>query len=608
MKKIFFVLFLNCLAILSISVEKHSTFANELFGGSLEEVNLLKLNEIEARFGAETEYEVAQADEIFISPKQNGLEEFEILQENEADNGKYNSTSFGRNNYFRNLTAFSPQNNIGSCGYVSLIQTMSYYDTFYNDSVIPEQYDYNNRFALTEAEAKEQSPGVLRQSYNFSTNSSYFQYCHETQNNDLQSRLTVIHNEINDTDNDNTYIDDNGNTQSYFEYSIGAWNYQTMLNRFYGNNSTVKVNTFSNKTQNEYLNLIKETIDSGNPIIVHISKEGSTGLHSEHSVVAYAYDEGGIYANFGWNKNANESLLLGGDEGYTKIYYAATLNYSSLGHSHSNNYVINGKNFCGCNLSDAIYFETPEGSMDAHTHLYWMKNIYDPTETYDLIIRNSNTGANLVSYNVKENELKISRNDWSTIISNCDNTLSFCFKRKSNKVNYNESISKIELIRLSPKDYNFEAEYFFYEKSKTITIGSHNIPTKRLRCGFIEGEYIILSARRDNALTAYLEFSFDKPVKRIDVDLCMWSSNEFINMYNAEAMIQYKNQNNQWVTALDLLKNAVLSKDKSSPNIYSIVFPENTLEIRFYSTSIYGADRNKGRICIGDMVVYMGDE
>ena len=38
--------------------------------------------------------------------------------------------------YFYNLCTYSPKNSHGSCGYVSLIQYLSYYDCFYNDSII----------------------------------------------------------------------------------------------------------------------------------------------------------------------------------------------------------------------------------------------------------------------------------------------------------------------------------------------------------------------------------------------------------------------------------------------------------------------------------------
>ena len=61
---------------------------------------------------------------------------------NPGNPGNY-SSQLNMVNYFSNLNTFSPSNKGGSCGFVSLAQVLSYYDTFYNDSIIPEQYDKN---------------------------------------------------------------------------------------------------------------------------------------------------------------------------------------------------------------------------------------------------------------------------------------------------------------------------------------------------------------------------------------------------------------------------------------------------------------------------------
>lgn len=56
---------------------------------------------------------------------------------------------------------------------------------------------------------------------------------------------------------------------------------------------------------------------------------------------------------------------------------------------------------------------------------------------------------------------------------------------------------------------------------------------------------------------------------------------------------------------VDLLNDITLSTDRTAPDNYTIVFPEATTEFRFYTTSEFGSDRNKGRICIGDMIIYL---
>ena len=50
------------------------------------------------------------------------------------------------------------------------------------------------------------------------------------------------------------------------------------------------------------VNFIKTAINSNIPLTVTITGNDSTNSYGtlSHSVVAYGYDESGIYANFGW--------------------------------------------------------------------------------------------------------------------------------------------------------------------------------------------------------------------------------------------------------------------------------------------------------------------
>lgn len=74
--------------------------------------------------------------------------------------------------YFKNLSDYSPKNSYGSCGYVSLIQYLSYFDTFYNDNIIPEKFE-KNYDGNDWDDAILKSPGVLRQDYPEQSNELY---------------------------------------------------------------------------------------------------------------------------------------------------------------------------------------------------------------------------------------------------------------------------------------------------------------------------------------------------------------------------------------------------------------------------------------------------
>ncbi len=163
-------------------------------------------------------------------------------------------------------------------------------------------------------------------------------------------------------------------------------------------------------------------------------------------------------------------------------------------------------------------------------------------------------------------------------------------------------------IILQPADYGFENTYFYEEKTINHEYANDYISelfnTKRLRCGYIEGQYIVLSPRKQDAGTAYLHFQFYKTVKQIIADLALWSDSEYLTATDCEAMIQYKDRNGNWVTLLDLLNDVTLTTDRNFPSTYVINFPENVREFRFYTTSALIGNRNKGRICIGKLLIF----
>lgn len=160
-------------------------------------------------------------------------------------------------------------------------------------------------------------------------------------------------------------------------------------------------------------------------------------------------------------------------------------------------------------------------------------------------------------------------------------------------------------ITVMPMDYGYEQQYFFYEKTKPVTLASEEFNTTRLRCGYIEEEYIVLSPRRKDAGNAYLIYSFNNNITQLNVDLTMWSSTEYLYSNDSRALLQYKNESGNWVTILDLLNDITLSTDRNNPTNYTILFPQNTKEFRFYVTSTATGTRNKGRICIGTMEIFI---
>lgn len=157
---------------------------------------------------------------------------------------------------------------------------------------------------------------------------------------------------------------------------------------------------------------------------------------------------------------------------------------------------------------------------------------------------------------------------------------------------------------LNPVDWGFEGRYYFQSeglKCTTKTLeNDFTISTERLRCGFIEGEYINLSPNRLNAGDAYLQLTFNKPIYEINTYLSFWSAAEGLYFINGDyAYLQYLDANGNWITFIDLLTSN-LPTDRTAQKYFEYEFIEGTYGIRFIAHKENPTTgRNKGRICIG---------
>ena len=126
-----------------------------------------------------------------------------------------------------------------------------------------------------------------------------------------------------------------------------------------------------------------------------------------------------------------------------------------------------------------------------------------------------------------------------------------------------------------------------------------NISTRRLRCGYIENSYIILSPRRENAGEAYFEMNFDKKVYAFLYSVCLWSNSENLD---GIAIIEVKDANGNWSQLVDIKTSNQLKNKSDGLNRYVMQCPNGIYGIRFKCTATATGTRNKGRLCIDDLV------
>ncbi len=167
-----------------------------------------------------------------------------------------------------------------------------------------------------------------------------------------------------------------------------------------------------------------------------------------------------------------------------------------------------------------------------------------------------------------------------------------------------------QLIR--PSDFsqkfvnqNGQGQYYFYLARADITTeNGFEFSTRRLRCGYIEDQYLVLSANREGAGLAFLEMNFDISVKALNLDISLWSSTEKIYDLTDYLKLYYLDEDNNWKEMVDFSIDT-MSVKKDQPDNYYIQFPVETKGIKFEvrKTSPEGS-RNKGRVVIGDINLF----
>ncbi len=142
-------------------------------------------------------------------------------------------------------------------------------------------------------------------------------------------------------------------------------------------------------------------------------------------------------------------------------------------------------------------------------------------------------------------------------------------------------------------------QYFFSPMSENVSLtNGMTLQTTRLRTSYVENQYLVMSPKRQDAGTAYLDITFTTKVSRISFDASIWSLKEGIN--DEAFKIQY--YDNGWHDHLQMDLDGFNLKE--SPDNYIVLFPKETTRIRFYVThSNPTGDRNKGRICLDNFKV-----
>lgn len=156
--------------------------------------------------------------------------------------------------------------------------------------------------------------------------------------------------------------------------------------------------------------------------------------------------------------------------------------------------------------------------------------------------------------------------------------------------------------QIQTENYGYEAQYFFDERTKEITTqNGTNIITKRLRTGIIDNK-LVMSAKRNNAGTAYIEYHFDYYITRVEYQLALWSGSESL-ILNSSIRFEALNSAGVWIPLREF-DARTMSQDKDNLIDYYSEIDFQTKAFRFIvETNQVQNENNRGRVVVGDVKI-----
>lgn len=537
----------------------------------------------------------------------------------------YNSTTneetlFSTDNYqtyyFNGLNLNKGNNTKGSCGFVAMAMLLSFWDTYWDDGIIEEQYEASTQLETKHIDLYAEAPGVMQEPSAIANAASvelYDSYIHEYADSYFHFKLIDL-------------FEANIESRAPGEYSLVYQDYVRLFN-FYVydylgySKSRVEVIHSNADVRNKTIELIK----SGIPVKLGIG---------DHAVVAYDYDEENddIYCNFGWGPNASHVTIE--QMGYSEYQNLVAFDFKDDHHNHhSDNYRytdINGDQcaICSCWACVPDEIAISEGNYLDKTPTYKWDSLIDEKWHRDIGLRHTfsildvNRRELFRSSNVSENSCKLTREEWCAALDATGSVYYAYVGFESNggtgwddcycMAKFDEPTDYAVKIQIKPSEWGFEERYWFADESgdgkteyreTTVTKNGLIITAQRLRCGYIEEQYVNLSPRREGAGLAYLRLEWNMPVFSYMFGASLWSAKE---NFDGVAFARVKSLSGEWQSVEDADFNLLslgLSTTRSNIKRFHKKHLEGIFGLEFRATSSAVGERNKGRICLDDIVL-----
>lgn len=534
-----------------------------------------------------------------------------------------NQTQYYQTYYFSRLVKNRGVNSKGSCGFVATGMLLSYWDTYWNDGIIPEIYEENQPIPNNYIEVDNllsKSPGIKQEpeSITNSSNEDYYNNISDNGKTYFQFKLMDLFQQnirpfkYDAEKGGHSYGLTHNDCKQFYQYYF--WDYlglDASECTIGGSNSSD-----SSKNRQNVIDLVKQGI----PVLLGVSTTNNTekGGKGGHYVIAYDYDANTdeLYCNFGEKLGGTHDTIEDHDYEIYDDYIYVKLNSA---HVHSNNYFYTDStgekvSKCPCNVviphsvrcvGDYALDVCPTFAWGTLVTEKWF-NIY---HEFSILDRDRHA---IFTKQVRGNQYTLTTEEWKQTIE-LTGTDFYVYIGIGSDVEpywddfycsklFKEPTEYAKKVQVKPHEWGFEERYWFSNegiRDTSLTKKDLTVNTRRLRCGYIKDSYVVLSPRRENAGEAFLEMNFDKPVYAFMYSVCLWSKYEKLD---GTAVIFVKNANGDWVQKVDFLNDIKLKIRGQGLDRYVLQCPEGTYGIRIYCTATAEGTTNSGRLCFDDLV------
>ena len=543
--------------------------------------------------------------------------------------------SFYSTQYFSNLKKNSPVNSHGSCSFTALTMLLSFYDSYWNDNFIAEDYDQASLVNASDTayglNSNTESPGVKTPAIENVTNlsnSDYELYISSSKGTDFQSYLIDLAYGLFGSD---SFSNDS-------PYGLTFYQQTNLLYRYlvYERGITTNVFTMDNlndyNTQEEFQTFLHDKIELGIPVLINVE----SSVYGKHTVIAYDYDEDDIYVHTGW-KSTNDLAFS-----HTSLYELSVTKIDSAISLLMVNDFCNPKNYKdqGSNQTYGVNcfayahdFQSPsQVSKDIAPTFNW-KSLYNEQwfneGSISFKIRFSINGTlyplgGFIYSTTPSITLTIMQ--WREILrlsySSSAEILITCYDSKNANYSLEAYTSSFTFpcLSLNPTvhqvvatDFGFSNTYPTDTETKstfiTHTKNDFTFKTRRYRTGYTHDNSIVLSPMISEEIEpAFLEFQFYKGVTSIDVDMSFYRypNYEGLNSNNGVLRIEYLKERN-YHTTIDFFKdNILLPTDINNKKTITINFAEEVFRVRFYASikRTTNNNYNMDRVCLDNFTFH----